>query len=170
MEFSVPGAWNDNWAWGLPLIVLNVVVHVLGLGLINEKVVRTLSGMMDRRHFTLMFAVAMSVTVLLATLLHSIEAVVWAIAYRLLGALPDNKAAMLYSLSALTSYGHAEVFLADHWKMMGALEALNGMMLFGLTTAFLFAIIQQVWPLGSRDRRPKSSTDTRPGNPDDRVP
>ena len=28
MEFRVPGAWNSNWAWGLPLIVLNVVVHV----------------------------------------------------------------------------------------------------------------------------------------------
>lgn len=156
MEFAVPGAWHANWAWGLPLIVLNVVLHVLGLGLINEKVVRTLSGMMHRRHFTLMFAVAMSVTVLLVTLLHSIEAVVWAAAYRLLGALPDNKTAMLYSLSALTSYGHANVFLADHWKMMGALESLNGMLLFGLTTAFLFAMIQQVWPLGSRDRRPKS--------------
>ena len=32
----------------------------------------------------------------------------------------------------------------------GALEALNGMLLFGLTTAFLFAMIQKVWPLGSR--------------------
>jgi hypothetical protein len=30
--------------------------------------------------------------------------------------------------------------------MMGALEALNGMLLFGLTTAFLFAMIQEVWP------------------------
>jgi hypothetical protein len=36
--------------------------------------------------------------------------------------------------------------------MMGALEALNGMMLFGLTTAFLFAIIQQAWPRGKTDR------------------
>ena len=35
---------------------------------------------------------------------------------------------------------------------MGALEALNGMLLFGLTTAFLFAMIQKVWPLGSRGR------------------
>jgi hypothetical protein len=34
--------------------------------------------------------------------------------------------------------------------MMGALEALNGMLLFGLTTAFLFAMIQRVWPAGGR--------------------
>ena len=156
MKISVAGGWNANWAWGLPLIVLNVVLHVLGLGLINEKVVRALSARVDRRHFTLMFALAMSMTIVLATLLHGIEAVVWAAAYRLLGALPDNRSAMLYSLDALTSYGHANIFLADHWRLMGALEALNGMMLFGLTTAFLFALIQQVWPVGSRERHSKS--------------
>jgi hypothetical protein len=57
---------------------------------------------------------------------------------------------MLYSLSALTTYGHANIFLEDKWQMMGALEALNGMLLFGLTTAFLFAMIQRVWPTGRR--------------------
>ena len=74
------------------------------------------------------------------------------VAHRLLGALPDNKTAMLYSLSAMTSYGHANIALEPHWQMMGALEALNGMLLFGLTTAFLFAMITEVWPVGSRAR------------------
>jgi hypothetical protein len=36
---------------------------------------------------------------------------------------------------------------------MGALEALNGILLFGLTTAFMFAMIQQIWPLGHRMHR-----------------
>jgi hypothetical protein len=57
---------------------------------------------------------------------------------------------MLYSLSALTTYGHANIFLDTKWQMMGALEALNGMLLFGLTTAFLFAMIQRVWPAANR--------------------
>ncbi len=60
---------------------------------------------------------------------------------------------MLYSISAMTSYGHAALYLKDRWQLMGALEALNGMLLFGLTTAFLFAMIQRVWPIGSRDQR-----------------
>ena len=135
----------------LPLIVVNVVIHVIGLGLINESVVRVLSGAMARRRF-LAAVVVMGVTALLATVLHGIEAATWAAAYRLLGALPDTKAAMLYSLSAMTSYGHANLFLEEQWQLMGALEALNGMLLFGLTTAFLFAMIQKVWPLGSRGR------------------
>ena len=60
---------------------------------------------------------------------------------------------MLYSLSALTTYGHASALLPDHWKMLGALEALNGALLFGLTTAFLFAMIQEFWSLGRGNRR-----------------
>ena len=87
---------------------------------------------------------------MLATVLHGVEGIAWAVAYRLLGALPDNKSAMLYSLSAMTTYGHATISLEDRWQLMGALEALNGMLLFGLTTAFLFAMIQRVWPLGNR--------------------
>jgi hypothetical protein len=154
MEPSELAAWRGNWIWGLPLIVVNTVIHVLGLGLINENIVRTLEGMMDRRHYTSRFAVAMSVTILFATALHAIEAALWATAYVVLGALPDPKSAMLYSLSALTSYGHANIFLAPHWQMMGALEALNGMLLFGLTAAFLFSMIQRAWPLGRRQRRP----------------
>ena len=148
-----PLIWKADWVWGLPLIVLTSVVHVLGLGLINETVVRALSGRTAHRRFTAMFAAAMSLTILLATALHTIEAALWAAAYRFLGALPDTKAAMLYSLSAVTTYGHASALLPEHWRLLGALEALNGILLFGLTTAFLFALIQEGWPPGSRRRR-----------------
>ena len=57
---------------------------------------------------------------------------------------------MLSSVSALTTYGHASVLLPEHWRMLGAREALNGMILFGLTTAFLFAMIQEVRLTGGR--------------------
>jgi hypothetical protein len=50
----------------------------------------------------------------------------------------------------MTTYGHESASLAQHWLLMGALEALNGMLLFGLTTAWLFAMIQEVWPIHRR--------------------
>jgi hypothetical protein len=87
-------------------------------------------------------------------MLHAIEGLVWAAAYRLLGASADYKSAMLYSLNALTSYGHADLHLAPHWQMMGALEALNGWILFGLTTAFLFTVIQKAWRHTYAERPP----------------
>lgn len=145
------GTWTGDWAWSLPLIVLTVVIHVCGLAIIGERVVDVLGETVDRRRFMYKFAVVMAVTSLLATILHGTEAAIWAAAYRFLDALPNNRAAMLYSLSAMTSYGHANLFLNDRWQLMGALEALNGMLLFGLTTAFLFAMIQRVWPIGSRE-------------------
>ena len=134
------------------MIVLSVVIHVIGLGLMNEGVVRVLSGGMEHRHFIFKFAAVIGLTVLLATVLHATGVAVWATSYWLLGALADPKLAMLYSLSAMTSYGHASLFLETQWQLMRALETLNGMLLFGLTTAFLFAVVQKVWPLGSRRR------------------
>ena len=145
--------WSGDWAWSLPLIVLTVVIHVCGLAIIGERVVEALGESVDRRRFLLKFATVMGITSLLATILHGIEGAIWAAAYRFLDAVPDTRTAMLYSISAITSYGHANLYLKERWQMMGALEALNGMLLFGLTTAFLFAIIQRAWPLGSREHR-----------------
>jgi hypothetical protein len=139
--------WNNSWVWALPLIVFTVMLHVVVLGLINARVVAALRRSRAHRDFMLHFVVVMGITTLLATLLHAFEAGIWAAAYHQLGALPSGKSAMLYSLSALTTYGHAELFLAPHWQLMGALEALNGLLLFGLTTAFLYAHVQRVWPI-----------------------
>jgi len=136
--------WGADWAWGLPLIVLTVVIHVIGLGLINQRVDRVSGGTIVCRHPTSAFVLVMGVTTLLATMMHGIEAGIWAVAYRLLDAMRDNKSAMLYSLNAMTSYGHEDLALAGHWKLMGAIEALNGWLLFGLTTAFLFGMIERV--------------------------
>ena len=144
-----PFAWRADWAWGLPLIVLTVLIHVSGLLVISQRVVH---GSVDRRierHYPkVAFVVVLGATTLLATCLHWIEACIWAFAYWFLGALPDLRSSMLYSLNAMTSYGHTNLNLEDHWHLLGALEALNGWLLFGLSTAFLFAVIEKVWALG----------------------
>jgi hypothetical protein len=140
--------WGLNWAWSVPLIVLSVVIHVCGLWFVYERVVL----MHGQRGSMLRFAAVMGTTVLFATVLHAIEGGLWAATYWILGALPDTASATLYSISAMTSYGHAGLDLEERWRMMGALEALNGMLLFGLTTAFLFAIIQIVSPVSWHER------------------
>ena len=146
-------SWRADWAWSVPLIVATVVIHVFGLGFLHERVVRAVSRIIERRHFTPLFAAVMGVAVLLATILHAIEGGVWAAAYWLLGALPDFRSSVLFSLGAMTTYGGSSLNLKDHWLLMGALEALNGIILFGLTTAFLFSMIQEVWLAGGRERR-----------------
>ncbi len=137
--------WHVDWAWSLPLIVVNVMIHVVSLGFITQMAERVLHGIRGRGHFFVMFAFTMSVIVTLVTLLHGFEAQVWATAFWLLGALPNYHSAILYSLNAMTSYGHTNLYLDRRWELMGALEALNGMLLFGLSTAFLFNMIRYVW-------------------------
>jgi hypothetical protein len=136
--------WSHDWFWSLPLIVLTTVIHVVVLGFAASKAVAILSHPARRGGFILRFCVVIGATVSLATMLLAFEALLWAAAYLHVGAVSDYERAMLYSLGAITSYGHAEIFLAPRWMMMGALEALNGIMLFGLTTAFFFDVIQAV--------------------------
>jgi hypothetical protein len=149
LQLTTSMVWGHNWALGLPLIVLTVLIHVLGLGFINHRAVSVLSQRTQRRHPAVAFAAVVGTATLLATCLHAAEAGMWAIAYRLLEALSNNKAAMLYSLNAMTSYGHEALLLEEPWQLLGAIEALNGCLLFGLTTAFLFGIIHKVWSMGS---------------------
>jgi hypothetical protein len=139
-------AWDGNWAWSIPLIIVTVIFHVVGLAFINQEIVGVLRYARRKYSFLLAFAPIMGICTLWAILLHALEASVWAYVYWILGALPDGKSALLYSLGAMTTYGHASFYLAAHWQLMGTLEALDGMMLFGLTTAFLYSMIRQVWP------------------------
>lgn len=155
-----PFEWRADWAWGLPLIVLTLTIHVSCLGLISQRAVRTARRILSERlarghrHSRLAFVVMIGITSLLSTTLHGLEVIIWALAYRVLGAIPDYGDAMLYSVNAMTSYGHTDQNLHGHWRLMGALEALNGWLLFGMTTAFLFAVIQKVWELGSEEEQP----------------
>jgi hypothetical protein len=137
-------AWDGNWAWSLPLIVITVIFHVIGLVLINERVIRSRSVIPRGRRFLVAFPMILGAATLAAILLHAAEATIWAVLYQTLGALPDGRSSILYSLSAMTSYGHEHFDLANHWQLMGALEALNGMILFGLTTAFLYGMIREL--------------------------
>ena len=146
-----PFTWRADWAWGLPLIVLTVLMHVSGLLFISQRVVHGSAGrMIERRHPKIAFILVLGATTLLATCLHGLEATVWAYAYWFLSALPDVRTSVLYSLNAMTSYGHTNIGLAEHWHLMGALEALNGWLLFGLTTAFLFAVLEKIRVAGVR--------------------
>jgi hypothetical protein len=156
MNLGDAPAWGADWAWGVPLILLTVVFHAYCLSRIVENVSARLDGKYALEHFLSTPILIVGGTALAATILHGLEGAVWAVLYRLLGASPDLQSAVLYSLEAMTSYGHENLFLAPHWRMLGALEALSGWILFGLTTAFLFAVIHRAWPNTDAQRAPRS--------------
>lgn len=146
-------SWSADWAWGLPLIVLTILIHVFGLGLLRERFLQHFNQPRRMQQSTAEFVVVMGATTFAVTILHAAEAGIWALAYKSLGALPDYSTALLYSLNAITTYGHTNISLNGYWHPLGALEALNGCLLFGLSTAFLFRVMQKVWSVGGRMER-----------------
>jgi hypothetical protein len=143
--------WGLDWAWGLPLIALTVMFHVSGLGLLKR--------LSDRFRQPLQRYPGSSVAAaaLFLSVLHGLEATLWAGAFVWLSALPDLRSGELYSLNAITAFGHTDLTLERKWQLMGSLESLNGWILFGLSAAFLFTLVQNVWshreqPSGSSAR------------------
>jgi hypothetical protein len=51
---------------------------------------------------------------------------------------------MLYSLDSFTTRGASGLLLGAEWQLMGALESADGMLLFGISTAFVFMVLQRV--------------------------
>ena len=98
---------------------------------------------------------------LLLAVLHGIEAAIWAAAYVWLGALASPNDAILYSLDSMTTRGASGLRLEPHWRIMGALEAANGMLLFGISTAYIFAVMDQWWPVLS-DRLTRAHVKVEP--------
>ena len=139
-----------SWLWSLPLLLITVLIHVSGLLVLRDEVIGLLKRFGGRRPPSVVVGFVIGTTVLFITLLHAIEAALWGLLYLGVGALPNVRVSMLYSLSAMTTYGHANIYLADYWQMLGAIEALNGVVLFGLTTAALFSIIEQTYRMDGR--------------------
>jgi hypothetical protein len=95
---------------------------------------------------------------LLLAALHGIEAALWAAAYWWLGALNSPGEAILYSVDTISTRGASGFMLERHWRMMGALEAMDGMLLFGISTAYIFTVMQAYWSLMTRPHRGPTST------------
>ena len=140
-----------NWAWGLSLIALTIAIHVTGMVMmaIGALRIRLRVEMMNlglRQVIPIVIGGVGAVGLLLAVL-HGIEAAIWAAAYVWLGALASPNDAILYSLDSMTTRGASGLRLEPHWRIMGALEAANGMLLFGISTAYIFAVMLQWWPV-----------------------
>ena len=144
--------WSaQDWIWGLLLIVLTIAIHAMGVVMMALVGVRIRVGL-ETRSLGLRLAVPIVIGVvgalgLLLAVLHGIEAAIWATAYLRLGALDSLTDAMLYSVDSMTTRGASGLMLQRRWQVMGALEAVDGMLLFGISTAYMFAVMQLYWPM-----------------------
>ena len=143
------GMWDANWGWSGALFVITIAVHAVGVVAIARGLAwYHVKGWhaLDARRFTPSRSIALIVIVAMClSALHAVESVIWAFAYVQLGAFSSPALALLYSVDSMTTRGSGALPIAPHWAMMGATEAGNGMLLFGISTAFLFALMHDLW-------------------------
>lgn len=140
----------QDWAFGLSLIGLTIMIHATALVMMAITAARIRTRLENTKlgpgRVILILFLLIGVAGFLLAALHGLEATIWAVAYVWLGALESPLQAMLYSLDSMTTRGAAGLALSGRWQMMGAFESANGILLFGISTAFMFALMQTYWP------------------------
>ena len=77
-------------------------------------------------------------------LLHLIEITVWALYYLWQGAMPDLQSALYFSAVTYTTTGYGDLVLPKEWRLLGAVEALTGILMCGWSTGFFFAVLTRM--------------------------
>jgi voltage-gated potassium channel Kch len=86
-----------------------------------------------------------------------VEAAIWALTYLRLGALSTLEEALYFSIVTFTTLGFGDITLSEGTRLLASFEAANGIILFGWSTALVFAFLQRM----AQDKR--SSRDSSEG-------
>jgi len=126
---------------GFLLVCVTVTVHAFGTAVWSQLLVRNSTYLGKAYHLLKVLVV----TSALFLLLHLIEIMLWAITYRQMVApieLKSFEEAFYFSIVTFTTLGYGDITLSEQWRILSGVEAVNGILLVGWTTALLFAVIQ----------------------------
>lgn len=85
-----------------------------------------------------------AVAIAVALVAHLIEIGIWAVLFLVCGEFSDFGTAYYHSAVNYTTLGYGDVMMTPSWRMLGPLEAASGMLMFGVSTAIIFAVIQRL--------------------------
>ena len=119
--------------------VINIMIHALAT--VSAISVARLAG---RKHtewprFHLMSV--MVATVLVLMLVHTIEVVVWALAYSIVEAAPPGSDLLYFAFVNYCTLGYGDITPVKEWRLIGPIASMNGILLFGWSTAVLFEVL-----------------------------
>jgi voltage-gated potassium channel Kch len=101
-----------------------------------------------RAHTQLGRAVLVWLLTLWMMLAVTLQALLWSLVYLYepeLAALPDLQTAFYFSMVTFTTLGYGDVVLSGEWRTLAAIQAANGVIIFGWTTALIFYFIQHIY-------------------------
>ena len=88
-----------------------------------------------------------------ALLAHLIGIALWAVLFVLCGEFPEFGTAYYHSAVNYTSLGYGDLIMTPRWRFLGPLETANGALMFGVSTAMIFALIQRLVRVRFADER-----------------
>ncbi len=132
--------------------VATIVLHALAMTLVVRlaqiRAARVSAG--QARGFTGI----MVATVLLLMGVHLVEVLVWALAYGLVGILPAASATAVdlvyFAFVNYTTLGYGDMLPAAPWRLLGPMAAMNGVLMFGWSTAVIFEVLRKSLPPPTR--------------------
>ncbi len=147
----------------LGLTAITVIIHGVGAVAAGRRVMGLWTGRRDppgRLGAELLMAQLVGALLLL----HLAEAILWAIFYVLVGALPDLETAAYFSLTSYTTVGYGDVVLPEAWRLLGPIEAAVGVLMLGWSTGILVVVIGVIYRRFSPSlAAPEGPSAKRPG-------
>ena len=133
-----------NLVVGTIAISLTVLIHTFGLIAVTHTMARLVA--LFRMHGRRSRVIAMITVVMGLFAVMTAEVWLWAGLYCLLGILGDFETALYFSTITFSTVGYGDVVPAHGWRVLAALEGINGFLLIGWSTAYLIAAGTRVGP------------------------
>jgi hypothetical protein len=129
---------------GSAMIALTVAIHTLGI----ITLIRFLTFWLPRRRSAesyLRMVEVLVISVLAVFFLHTLEIWCWALFYLWIGEFAELERALYFSTVTFSTLGFGDITLQDRWQLLSSFEAMNGIILVGVSTGLIFAIIQKLY-------------------------
>ncbi len=108
-------------------------------------VIRKLLDRWENANPVIATAGPISVALVFIIFTHTVQVWIWAIVWVLGDVLPDWNTALYFSLVTFTTLGYGDIVLGEQLRIFGAFASVTGLLAFGLSTAFLVALMTRVF-------------------------
>lgn len=126
---------------GASVSALNIVIHAL-LTVSTIGTARSLASR-DTLHPWLRLMAIMIATVLVLMAAHTLEVFVWSVAYAITNVAPENADLTYFAFVNYTTLGYGDITPVARWRLLAPMTAMNGVMLFGWSTAVIFEVLRK---------------------------
>jgi len=130
----------DEFLVGGLVSVCNIVIHALVMSILIS-VARQTSGRARAPRLQLIVVMIAAVSVLMVA--HAAEVLVWAFAYEIVDAAPEGTRLVYFAFVNYTTLGYGDVVPVAKWQLLGPITAMNGVLLFGWSTAVIFEVLRR---------------------------